>query len=287
MLDSLSILRFTVGVIILFTAAYQDFKTRLVSSVLWIVMAFAGISILSYQLIFIIENSFALYFIPIILILFFEWYLELSNSIRFFINATGFILSIILLSFSFNISTFSVFLIIVIIIVAKLFYIYKILKGKADAKALMSIAILVPYYPALFTIYSLPAINRNIAQITFPFALEVLMNAAVTAMIYVIYLFFFNISKRDTGFPEMFLGYKLKIDDFKKKHVWLLERIDESGTHYLSLTPDESAEDLELEKFKKRKIEKVWVQPKIPFIVYMLIGFILAFLFDDLYLLIH
>jgi preflagellin peptidase FlaK len=161
------------------------------------------------------------------------------------------------------------------------------LKGKADVKALMSIAILVPFYPALFTAYSLPAIYRNVAQVTFPFALEVLMNAAVTAAIYVIYLFFFNLSRRDTGFPEMFLGYKLKIDDFKKKHVWLLERINESGTHYLSLTPDESVEDLELEKFKKRKIEKVWVQPKIPFIVYMLIGFILAFLFDDLYLLIH
>ncbi len=287
MSDSISILRFILGVIILVIAAYQDYKTRQVSSILWVVMAIAGILILSYQLIFVFENSFALYFIPIILVMFFEWYIELSKNVRILINGIGFFLSIMLLFLSFNLSTFSVFLIILIILIAKLFYIKKILKGKADAKALMSIAILVPYYPALFTVYSLPSINRNIAQVTFPFAIEVLMNAAVTAVLYVIYLFFFNVSKRDIGFPEMFLGYKLKISDFKKKHVWLLERIDDSGTHYLSLTPDESAENSELEKFRARNIEKVWVQPQIPFIVFMLIGFILAFIFDDLYLFIH
>jgi preflagellin peptidase FlaK len=287
MSDSMSIIRFIIGVIILLTAAYQDYKTRLVSSILWIAMALAGVLILSYQLIFVFENSFALYFIPIILIMFFEWYVELSKNVRILINGIGFVLSLLLLSISFNLSTFSVFLIILVMLAAKLFYIKKILKGKADAKALMSIAILVPYYPALFTVYSLPSINRSIAQVTFPFAIEVLMNAAVTAVFYVIYLFFFNVSKRDIGFPEMFLGYKLKIEDFKNKHVWLLERIDEGGTHYLSLTPDENAEDSELEKFRLRKIEKVWVQPQIPFIVFMLIGFILAFMFDDLYLLIH
>jgi preflagellin peptidase FlaK len=287
MSDSMSIIRFIIGVIILLTAAYQDYKTRLVSSILWIAMALAGALILSYQLIFVFENSFALYFIPIILIMFFEWYVELSKNLRVLINGIGFVLSLLLLSISFNLSTFSVFLIILVMLAAKLLYIKKILKGKADAKALMSIAILVPYYPALFTVYSLPSINRSIAQVTFPFAIEVLMNAAVTAVFYVIYLFFFNVSKRDIGFPEMFLGYKLKIEDFKNKHVWLLERIDEGGTHYLSLTPDENAEDSELEKFRLRKIEKVWVQPQIPFIVFMLIGFILAFMFDDLYLLIH
>ncbi|MEM0160402.1 MAG: A24 family peptidase C-terminal domain-containing protein [Thermoplasmata archaeon] len=287
MSDSISVIRFIIGAIILLIAAYQDYKSRLVSSILWVLMAIAGISILSYQLIFVFDNSFALYFIPVILLLFFEWYVELSKNVRILINGIGFVLSIMLLSLSFNLSTFSVFLIILIILVAKLFYIKKILKGKADAKALMSIAILVPYYPALFTIYSLPSINRNIAQVTFPFAIEVLMNAAVTAVLYVLYLFFFNVSKRDIGFPEMFLGYKLKIGDFKKKHVWLLERIDDGGTHYLSLTPDESAENSELEKFRVRNIEKVWVQPQIPFVVFMLIGFILAFLFDDLYLFIH
>lgn len=287
MLDSLSILRFLIGAIILFVAAYQDYKTRYVSTILWVIMALAGLSILSYQLIVLIQDSFALYFIPLIIALFFEWYIKLSQYIRIVINITALAVSLVMLSYSFNLSSFSVFLIIVIILAAKLLYSQKILKGKADAKALMSIAILVPYYPALFTAYSLPAINRSIAQVTFPFAIEVLMNAAITAALYVIYLFFLNLARRDIGFPEMLLGYKLNLGDFKKKQVWLLERIDNDGTHYLSISPDEKNEESELEKFKKRKIEKVWVQPKIPFIVYMLIGFILAFMFDDLYVLIH
>ena len=146
--------------------------------------------------------------------------------------------------------------------------------GGADAKALMSMAILVPtqpqisqipiwgqsYMPAAWTIFS----NSLILFLAIPFG-----------------LFMYNIFKRNIKFPYCLLGYRMKISKARNKFVWPLEKLVD-GKRKFAYMPKVYETEEEFNEFEKNNIDEIWVTPKIPFMIPLLIGFVFTFILGDL-----
>ena len=150
----------------------------------------------------------------------------------------------------------------------------RIIFGGADAKALMAIAILVPLEPSLIGF----PINRGSFM---PFSWTIFQNSLIIFLFIPVSLFIFNVFKRNIKMPHSFLGYKMNIDLARKRFVWPLEKIID-GKRKFSYMPKEFNADQEYEKFEKQGITEIWVTPKVPFMIPLLIGFIIAFIFGDI-----
>lgn len=162
----------------------------------------------------------------------------------------------------------------VVMMVIVLMYMFDLIRGGADAKALISLTVLFPAYPVVAG-FPLIAANETL-QIIFPFSLSVLVNAAILVVFLPIVFLAKNLARGDVRFPQAFAGYRMDIDRVAGKHVWLMERI-ENDQHIFYARP-RSDEDLvqELGRLRERGLTRVWVTPKIPFIVPMLAGFVLT-----------
>jgi len=161
------------------------------------------------------------------------------------------------------------------------FYNLGLPRGGADAKALICIMILLPTYPIIETItlntsfFSMVA-DHPVTGFIFPFAFTTLMNGALIMLFFIIGLLFYNISKHQLKFPHALLGYRLPIKEIPNKFVWPMERIL-NGKRKLMVMPDKDLNITdELEKFRKFGIKSIWVTPKIPFIIPIIIGLILT-----------
>lgn len=181
------------------------------------------------------------------------------------------------------------FAIMIWIIILYGFYNLSLPRGGADTKALMALMIFFPVYPifrnitlqtSFYTILTDLA-ETGIAYI-FPFAFTVLMNAALIMIVVIICFFIFNISKHDLKFPHAVLGYKMKIQDIPRKFVWPLERLEEGKRKLMVFPGSERELQAELKKFKAVGITKIWVTPKIPFIIPITIGIILTVILGNM-----
>jgi preflagellin peptidase FlaK len=163
----------------------------------------------------------------------------------------------------------------ILMMVFVVMYILDIIKGGADAKALMALAILFPTAPVLWG-FPLISPEYETMEVLFPFALGVLVDAAF-AVVFLPALFLVrNLASRDIKFPQMLLGYRIDTNAEKPGFVWLMERMEE-GKHRYSTRPkgDEDICD-ELSRLRENGVSRAWVTPKIPFILPIFAGLILA-----------
>jgi len=150
----------------------------------------------------------------------------------------------------------------------------RIIFGGADAKALMAIAILVPIEPSF--------IGFPIQKGAFmPFSWTIFQNSLIIFLFIPLSLFIFNIFKRNLRFPNAFLGYVMDIETARKKFVWPLEKFVDGKVKF-SYMPKEFDANKEYDKFVKEGIKDIWVTPKVPFMIPLLIGFIVSFIFGDI-----
>ncbi|MEM2688736.1 MAG: A24 family peptidase C-terminal domain-containing protein [Candidatus Bathyarchaeia archaeon] len=177
--------------------------------------------------------------------------------------------------------------------------------GGADAKALMCLALALPFYPSeLLT----PLLGETspIMEMFFPAA--VFSNSVILAALTAIYLLFHNIlwrlktgellfegEQRKASIGKRLLimatGYKVHIRQLKEKwHVYPLEDVenteeDEVRRKLLVLPKDEEREAIvkRLEKaVEAGKIrEKVWATPGLPMLIFMTAGLVLALVCGD------
>ncbi len=179
----------------------------------------------------------------------------------------------------------SIFLIITIIYAM---YNAGIIMGGADAKALMLISLMVPAYPivaeiSMSTFFFDTLETVPLQRFLLPFSLSTLLNGAILLLSYPLFFLVFNMVRGDRSFPRCLFGYRLDIDMFEKKFVWLLE-VEKDGRRRMALSPprDKKEETKQLELFRKAGDKRIWVQPKIPFIVPMTTGFLISILFGNL-----
>ncbi len=150
----------------------------------------------------------------------------------------------------------------------------RLIFGGADAKALMAIAILVPIEPAIGQI---PIFKGGIM----PFSWSIFANSLIVFILIPISLLIYNITKKNIQFPYAFIGYKMSVQKAKEKFVWPLEKLENGKRKFIYMPKDFDAQE-ELAEFEKNNITEIWVTPKIPFMIPLLVGFILAFIFGDI-----
>ena len=283
----LSIIRLVIGFSFLTVASLSDIKTRRVSDVLWIIMSIFASSLLAIQLFLKgVGWRYYLIFIPIIILLSYafveipELYTDKGlNPLSMIWLTIPMISSIYQIHhLKDDIFFWSLLVIPVTMVFVFVLYYFSVIYGGADAKAVLVIAILVPFYPEIngFTITGLSPDQIPFMQIFFPFTFIVLLNASLIMLVLPIYFLFLNLNNGDIGFPQILFGYKKPIDEIPDSFVWPMERYDDRGNLKVKLFPRDEDDNV-LNALISKGRERVWVTPKIPFIVPILIGYVLSF----------
>ena len=162
----------------------------------------------------------------------------------------------------------------IMIALVYVFFQLRLIFGGADAKALMAIAILAPLEP---TITQFPLWKGSLM----PFSWSIFTNSIIIFILIPISLLIYNIIKRNIQFPYALLGYKMNINKAKENFVWPLETIKDGKRRLVYMPKDFDVEE-ELKKLENAGIKDIWVTPKIPFMIPLLIGFICAFILGDI-----
>lgn len=273
-MDWTPVLMVAIAFAVLFLAARADWKTREASDLYWIVIGAAGMVFLTFQILNDgVDLLYLLVLVPIGLF-FLDIFWERKGMFEGGINAVplamyllGFaILGAMVLQFNSDLYFWKLMIVPIMFLIFILLYQFDIIKGGADAKALIALAILFPLYPLIDT---LPLIHLpyDAAQFVLPFPLLILFNAAVLTIAVPVFLFFYNMAKRDIRFPAMLFGYKLPLAEAKTKFVWPMERI-ENGVVKFSVFPKGSDfTEAEFDHLAAVGLQVIWVTPKIPFLI--------------------
>jgi preflagellin peptidase FlaK len=298
-MEGLSLLRFIVGGLFLFYASYSDVRTRRVPNTVWIALGSIGFVILVLDLLQRAETSWVHYliFIPAG-ILFFEVYIDR----RPIVDEEGFhfvplaflmygIVVIVLVVQAFLLYQdtdqmnlfYHLLTIPVMIVVAHILYQSRLLKGGADAKALMSLAVLVPFYPDF---YGLPIVRMSPLalermSVLFPFSLVILMNSVILMVFIPLVFLAINARRGDLEFPQCLFGYKVGLNEFPK-FAWLMERVENGEIHIVLLPRKLGDQKKDIQELLDLGEDKVWATPQLPFMVPMLVGLIISFLIGNL-----
>lgn len=169
---------------------------------------------------------------------------------------------------------------VLMIAVALGLYLARLIHGGGDAKALMTLAVIFPAYPALA---GMPLLDVPAGmELLFPFAITVLIDAAIITAITPLGFLAVSAYRGSVRLPEALFGYPVPVDEVEGRHLWLMyETAEGSRELRRRLWPRRSkaAEDARaraLEVLRERGDAKVYVSPKIPFMVPLLVGLLLA-----------
>lgn len=158
------------------------------------------------------------------------------------------------------------------------FWWFGLIAGGADAKALMAIAILAPFPVSLAE--GVPPWASPL-----PASFSVLGNSLLLFLAIPLGLFVWNTAHGDFRFPHALLGLKREACHVRRGHAWPMEVVSEDGTRRTRLFASRMEEGEIDEAFARVQAlgaERVWVTPKIPFMIPLLAGFVTAFLVGDL-----
>jgi prepilin signal peptidase PulO-like enzyme (type II secretory pathway) len=292
--------RFAVGAAILLFAARSDVLTRRVTDLCWWALLVIGLFILEAQLVHEGE-SFIFLLSPLYIVVFFLslWYEGevLGDNIK---AKDGMKLALVL-----NLGAFVVlgaqvaagsvdprtdegmrhvqlFTVPLMMLLAYGFYRAQLLSGGADAKAFLALAVLLPFYPApLLGIMELP----GIFQLICPFVLAVFFTGAFFTLLQPLGMLIYNLSRADRG-KLMAFAFRVPIAEARtRKFIWLSECIEGGEHRYLYFRfrgYDKKWKHEQLRLLAKEGLTKVWVQPQIPFMVYLAAGLLFNFVVGNI-----
>ena len=280
--DPVTALRLVAAVAVMAYASVLDWRTRRIGNVYWIGISVLGLVLMPIQL--LIDDQpmeYLLVLTPIFMILAdVYWDAGEGTALAKLVPAIKYavaIVAIVLLGYLwFNEPYFQHLLAVpVMMLFIVLMYMLDIIRGGADAKALLALSVLFPFYPA---IGSLPIIeaDNDAAEILFPFSFVILLTAAIIVAFFPLGFTVKNLSNREFRLPQGLLGYRMDAENIKGRHVWLMERIE--GGRHKTYTRPEPDEDLEKEVglLAGAGFKRIWVTPKIPFIIPMLAALVFS-----------
>jgi len=172
------------------------------------------------------------------------------------------------------------------IVVAHGLYEFGMLRGGADAKAVMALALLFPgVYP---TLDSLPVwrpspVVEPILSLWFPFAFIVLVNSALLFLVMPLLFLARNAASGDARLPRALFGYRAALDAVPK-HVWFMDRIEDGRPVHVYFPRRKEDREEQVRLLREHGFTKVWVTPQLPFLVAMLAGYGLAVVVGNLLL---
>jgi preflagellin peptidase FlaK len=299
-MENLSLLRLLIGMVFFGFASYSDVKTRRVRNEVWMVLGLIGFLVLGIDLFDQPDATWVHYliFIPAG-ILFYEVYIErdmiIDEGLHFVPLSFALYGSVVIVL---AMQTFLLYqdpnqmdlflrllTIPAMIIIAHIFFQTGLLKGGADAKALMSLAVLVPFYPAFygFPLIELASQAGSLMGIVFPFSLVILMNSAILTVFAPLVFLAINARKGDLEFPQCLFGYKARLSEFPK-FAWLMERARDGRVETRVFPKRRGNKEEEIQALTDLGREEAWATPQLPFMVPMFFGLLISFLIGNLVL---
>jgi len=279
--EPLDVARFIIGTTFLLMASVTDMRTRRVPNAMWAGVMPSALAILALDL--VIEGmTVELLVIPMVLFLLLPVFFEggertdlneglLATKLWVLAGAVSLVSAIALFVLD---GDPVMFLIPGLILLVYGMYAVGLLFGGGDAKAMIALVLLVPFVPDGWpTLLSTPEV--------LPFPITLLMNAMLLFLVIPVAIAIYNVSRGDVGFPEMFFGYRMDIGDVEGKHVWPMEKVV-NGQAVMVLFPSRSSAEENLRSLEAAGADRIWVAPKVPFMVPLLMGFITAFTIGDL-----
>jgi preflagellin peptidase FlaK len=282
-MEWLDLTRLLVAVAILVIASYSDWKTRMASDIYWLFIGCLGLVLIAYQI--FAEGADPLYFLFLVPLgaVFFDIFWERKGIIEDGINPMPLLLylaafaCLVYLALTFWEELLFWQLLDILIMFGLLILLYQIdvIKGGADAKALIALSLLFPVYPLIGGFPLIP-IPSDLSMLLFPFSLLILFNAAILSLIVPLGLLLYNLVHRDIKFPAMLLGYRADIDVAKKKFVWPMQRVENNQLKFVYFPKDDEENDKILQNLSEFGARRIWVTPKIPFLLFITAGLVLS-----------
>ncbi len=143
--------------------------------------------------------------------------------------------------------------------------------GGADAKGLMVLVWLLPW--------------PNHPMVPVPPALDAVTNGTLMVLVLPLLFLLTNIARGALRFPAALLGVPMSLEAARAKQVWPMERVDSEGRltmRYWSRIGADMGQvyrDLQL-----AGVQRVWTTPKVPFMVPLLMGLLVAIFHGNLIL---
>ena len=273
-MDWLPLVRLGIAFAIACSASISDWRKREVSDAHWAMMGIAGLALLAVQIFQDnVDLTYLLFLLPMAWF-FFDMLVDRRGMFEDGLNPLPIALylgSFVILAFllsQFWDQEYMWQLMVIPILFVVIFFLYQfgIIKGGADAKALMAIALLVPRYPMLDP-FPLIHVTVDATQYIMPFAILVLFNAALLTLVVPLVMLVFNLYRREIKFPAMFFGYTMELAEARTKFVWPMEYMKD-GILKMSVfvKSDDSTED-QINQLEAAGRTKIWVTPKIPFLI--------------------
>ena len=314
-------IRLIIGGSFLIHAAVLDIRTRRVPNRVWMVMGAVGIVFLHLHILLEGQWYHHLVFLPVIALYTFP-FIELEDRIDlrawtitpllwYLLILAGFLGAILLAVLGGSgVFTLTLLGMVVFIFLIYVMYFTGLIFGGADAKGMMAITLFVPIYPE-FSIFPIFDSEVEAIRLVFTFPVVILTLSVLIFAFLPVILACYNAIRGDIGLP-MFFGYRMHLTDIPGKFVWIMEKPqyrndadikiltmvgegagigawmkEQSYTGEIRMTyfPEKNAsESLEadLSILKKGGRDRVWVTPKIPFMVAIMGGYFASFVFGNL-----
>jgi len=282
-MEWLDISRVVLAVVILIFASYTDWRTRMASDLNWIILGCSGMVMLVIEMFTLgVQWQYYLFLLPIA-VLFLDLFWERCGVLENGPNLPVLVLySLVAVSLVYLYMTlgkdrlfWQYMTVPIMFLLLILMYQFDVIKGGADAKALIALSLVFPSYP-IFWQFPVFAIPDPLVTIAFPFSLVILFNAALLSLIVPLGLMFFNLSRRDLKLPAMFFGYKVAIQDVKRKFVWPMQRVEEGLVRFRYFPKEDEDYDQVLEQLANAGEKSIWVTPKMPFLLFITASVLLS-----------
>ncbi len=140
--------------------------------------------------------------------------------------------------------------------------------GGADAKALMVLAFLVPAAPT-----------------GVPVVLGALLVGSLCIVLFPVVLTLANALQGNVQFPAMFLGIPMSLDAARDRKVWPMQDVEDGQLvwRYWRMVGVDAA--ARIDRLQSAGVERTWVTPKIPYLLFVGAGLAATLLWDPLALL--
>ena len=288
-MQEIDLIKVLVAIAFFLYASLSDWKTRRVKDLVWIILGSIAFVMLLIELVMRNASLLEISLLLPLAFMFYDIFWDREHGWRTMEGA----LAIALYALSFSWLVFvvmnapaypvgepygfppivSLVMIFALVVLFELFYMFDVIKGGADAKAVICLAILFPWYPELTG--SLPVI-RPVAEAVltfFPFALSVLFVAALMSLLTPLYFLFKNMSAGNRLSLRSLMGFQIPIAEVEKRFVWLMEWV-EGGKLKFSARKPRPSESLsaDLAALQALGLKEVWVTYKIPFMIPMTIS---------------
>ena len=294
-MDSIDMLRFLIGFVMLSYGSWSDLKTRRVSNLVWIYGGILGSLLLIYEVNLIWED-FGIYIWALLFAtftLFFnsfvdEYVLDKNQAMLWRSSQYIAILCSIYFFFSFdsndisknNYQLIDLISIPLLMILMYIWFYFGPTIGGADVKAIMAISLITPFSFS-FTGESLAAFDTR----GFPYPFVIFMNSLLLYLLIPFSLGFYNLLKGNLESPffQIFFGTKMELSKARESFVWPMQQVIGEKVIMVAFVKHKLDSDKEWEKLENMGIKNPWITFKVPYIIPLALSFIITAFFGDIF----